>query len=116
MESDPSAETPFADAVARYLSDVTTPFSTPGHKRNPALVGTSTWLLGDAPHHGGADDLRGSQGLLPRAEELAARAWGADFARFSHNGSTRIAALTPAFSASASSTCAAGTPSGSPSR
>lgn len=111
MESDHPGETPFADAVARYLTAVTAPFSTPGHKRNPALVGADSWLLGDAPHHGGADDLRGSTGLLERAEALAARAWGADFARFSHNGSTHpnqslcLASTSPGVPALVSRTC-----------
>ena len=111
MEPAHSGETPFADAVARYLSAVDAPFSTPGHKRNPALVGASSWLLGDAPHHGGADDLRGSWALLPRAEALAARAWGADLARFSHNGSTHpnqalcLAATSPDVPVLVSRTC-----------
>jgi arginine decarboxylase len=80
--------TPFADAVAAYLRDIPTPFSTPGHKRNPALVGAGSLLLSDVPHHGGADTLRNELGVLEQAEELAAAAWGADLCRFSHNGST----------------------------
>ena len=80
--------TPFADAVAAYLRDIPTPFSTPGHKRNPALVGAGSLLLSDVPHHGGADTLRNELGVLEQAEELAATAWGADLCRFSHNGST----------------------------
>jgi lysine decarboxylase len=80
--------TPFADAVAAYLRDIPTPFSTPGHKRNPALVGEGSLLLSDVPHHGGADTLRNELGVLEQAQELAAAAWGADLCRFSHNGST----------------------------
>ena len=32
-------ETPFADAVDAFLREAPTAFSTPGHKRNPALIG-----------------------------------------------------------------------------
>ena len=81
-------ETPFADAIATYLRDVPTPFTTPGHKRNPALVGEESLLLSDVPHHGGADTLRSDYLVLEQAEALAAAAWGADMCRFSHNGST----------------------------
>ncbi|HKV68236.1 MAG TPA: hypothetical protein VJN72_09110 [Gaiellales bacterium] len=81
-------ETPFADAIATYLRDVPTPFTTPGHKRNPALVGDGSLLLSDVPHHGGADTLRSDYLVLEQAEALAAAAWGADVCRFSHNGST----------------------------
>ena len=55
-------ETPFADAVDAFLREAPTAFSTPGHKRNPALIGDDPLLAGDAPWHGGADDLRGSRG------------------------------------------------------
>jgi arginine decarboxylase len=81
-------ETPFADAVAAYLRDVPTPMTTPGHKRNPALVGEGSLLLSDIPHHGGADTLRNDHQVLEQAEALAAAAWGADMCRFSQNGST----------------------------
>ncbi|HEY2868973.1 MAG TPA: hypothetical protein VGJ11_05660 [Gaiellales bacterium] len=81
-------ETPFADAIATYLRDVPTPMTTPGHKRNPALVGDASLLLSDVPHHGGADTLRSDYLVLEQAEALAAAAWGADMCRFSHNGST----------------------------
>jgi arginine decarboxylase len=81
-------ETPFDDAVAAFLREAPTSFSTPGHKRNPALIGDDQLLAGDAPWHGGADDLRGSHGFRARAEALAARAFGAGYCRFSGNGST----------------------------
>jgi arginine decarboxylase len=82
------SETPFADAVDAFLQEAPTPFSTPGHKRNPALIGDDPLLANDAPMHGGADDLRGGKRIKARAEELAAAAFGADFCRFSGNGST----------------------------
>ena len=42
-------ETPFADAVDAFLREAPTAFSTPGHKRNPALIGDDPLLAGDAP-------------------------------------------------------------------
>jgi arginine decarboxylase len=81
-------ETPFADAVDAFLREAPTSFSTPGHKRNPALTGGDPLLANDAPMHGGADDLRGGMQIRVRAERLAAAAFGADLCRFSGNGST----------------------------
>jgi arginine decarboxylase len=81
-------ETPFADAVDAFLREAPAAFSTPGHKRNPALIGADRLLASDAPMHGGADDLRGGKRIRQRAEALAATAFGADFCRFSGNGST----------------------------
>ena len=60
-------ETPFADAVAAYLRDIPLPLSTPGHKRNPALVGDTSLLLTDVPFHGGAETLRNETGILEQA-------------------------------------------------
>jgi arginine decarboxylase len=81
-------ETPFADAVDAFLREAPTAFSTPGHKRNSALIGDDPLLASDAPIHGGADDLRGGKHIRMRAEQLAAAAFGADLCRFSGNGST----------------------------
>jgi arginine decarboxylase len=81
-------ETPFADAVAAFLREGAIAFSTPGHKRNPALIGDDPLLANDTPYFGGADDLRASAGIRQRAERLAATTFGADFCRFTGNGST----------------------------
>ncbi|MDX6539870.1 MAG: arginine decarboxylase [Gaiellales bacterium] len=81
-------ETPFADAVDAFLREAPTAFSTPGHKRNPALIGEDALLANDTPWHGGADDLRGGGQIRARAEALAGIAFGADVCRFSGNGST----------------------------
>jgi lysine decarboxylase len=81
-------ETPFADALDAFLREAPTAFSTPGHKRNPAVIGDDALLANDAPMHGGADDLRGGKRIRARAERLAAAAFGADLCRFSGNGST----------------------------
>jgi len=81
-------ETPLADATETFLAGDTAHFATPGHKRNPALVGNDPLLLRDAPYGWGVDFLTGSQNLLGRAEALAAAAWGGSWARFSVSGST----------------------------
>ena len=80
------AEAPLADAVDRFLADPGLPFTVPGHKRSPQF-GDSLLAL-DLPLYGGADDLQLSGGHLQRAEQLAADLWGADYARFSVNGSS----------------------------
>ena len=83
-----AVETPLADATDAFLAAGSAHFATPGHKRNPALVGDDPLLLQDAPYGWGVDFLTGSQNLLGRAEALAAEAWGGSWARFSVSGST----------------------------
>ena len=80
------AEAPLADAVDRFLADPGLPFTVPGHKRSPEFA--DSLLALDLPLYGGADDLQLSGGHLQRAEQLAAELWGADYARFSVNGSS----------------------------
>jgi arginine decarboxylase len=80
--------TPLADAVDWFLGEGFTPWSTPGHKRNPALIGDDALLALDAPYTSGPDDLRTSADLIGQAERMAAHAFGADWARFSVHGST----------------------------
>jgi arginine decarboxylase len=83
-----TGETPLADAADAFLASDTAHFATPGHKRNSRLVGDDPLLLNDTPYGFGVDHLRFPEDLLPRAQALAARAWGADWARFSVSGST----------------------------
>jgi lysine decarboxylase len=80
--------TPLADAVDGFLAAGFTPWSTPGHKRNRALVGDDALLALDAPYTSGPDDLRTTLDLIGQAERMAARAFGADWTRFSVHGST----------------------------
>ena len=80
--------TPLADAVDAFLARGYTAWSTPGHKRSHALVGDDPLLALDLPYSSGADDLRTSADLIGQAERLAARAFGADWTRFSVHGST----------------------------
>ena len=81
-------ETPFADAVDAFLREAPTAFSTPGHKRNPALIGDDPLLANDAPCTAGRTTCAAACGIRARAERLAAAAFGADLCRFSGNGST----------------------------
>ncbi|HUZ83065.1 MAG TPA: hypothetical protein VMU66_00110 [Gaiellales bacterium] len=80
------SEAPLADAVEAFLADPGTSFTVPGHKRSTALGGPL--LAHDLPLVSGADDARMGRGLLQRAEQLAARLWGADMCRFSVSGSS----------------------------
>jgi arginine decarboxylase len=80
-------ETPLADAAAAFLAAEITPFTTPGHKRSPALA--DDILLLDLPLSSGADDLHMRSDVLGRAQRLAAELWDADFCHFCANGSTQ---------------------------
>jgi arginine decarboxylase len=80
--------TPLADAVDAFLARGYTAWSTPGHKRSRALVGDDALLALDAPYTSGADDLRTTADYIGQAERMAARAFGADWTRFSVHGST----------------------------
>lgn len=79
-------DTPLYDSFRRFLESASTPFTVPGHKRNPAL--TDELLALDLPLYGAVEDITGSTGLLPRAERLAGELWGADWAGFSVQGSS----------------------------
>lgn len=79
-------ETPLYDAYRRFLTDPGTPFTTPGHKRNPELV--DEFLATDVPHYLGVENRRVSTRRLATAERLAGELWGADWCGFSVQGST----------------------------
>lgn len=81
-----SSEAPLADAAEAFLADPGTTFTVPGHKRTAGLG--DALLQRDLPLVSGADDSRQTGALLGRAEGLAAELWGADWCRFSVNGST----------------------------
>ncbi len=80
------SETPLYDAYQRFMANVGTPFTVPGHKRNPELV--DALLAQDAPHYCGVEDRRTSTKRLQAGEDLAAQLWGADWCGFSVQGST----------------------------
>lgn len=79
-------DAPLFDAYLRAISERRTPFIIPGHKGRRDLIGDlAAW---DSPLYGGVDDVKQRGGYLDEAERRAARAWGADLARFSVGGST----------------------------
>ena len=80
------AEAPLFDAFLRFAAATLHPFTIPGHKHRRDLLGPL--VDGDIPLYAGLDTMKLSSGVLDQAEELAARAWGADVARFSVGGST----------------------------
>jgi arginine/lysine/ornithine decarboxylase len=88
------ADAPLVEALRVYRERHTAAFHTPGHKLGagaPAdlieAVG-ERFLSADMGIANGLDDTQESGGLLRRAEELAARAWGAEWAFFVPNGSS----------------------------
>lgn len=80
------SDTPLYDAYRKFLADAGTPFTVPGHKRNPELI--DPLLAMDAPHYGGVEDRRVTTRRLQAAEDIAARLWKADWCGFSVQGST----------------------------
>ena len=80
------SNTPLYDAYRRFLADAGTPFTTPGHKRNPELI--DDLLAQDVPHWGGVEDRRVSRKRLKGAQAIAAELWGADWCGYSVQGST----------------------------
>ena len=80
------AHAPLLDAWLSHGERSPHPFTIPGHKQRPDLVGAI--VRDDVPLYGGLDEVRLSGGLLQQAEARAARLWGADLCRFSVGGST----------------------------
>ncbi|MDZ4730175.1 MAG: aminotransferase class V-fold PLP-dependent enzyme [Xanthomonadales bacterium] len=80
------SETPLYDAYRKFMANPGTPFTVPGHKRNPELI--DPLLAQDAPHYCGVEDRRVSTRRLAAGEALAAELWGADWCGFSVQGST----------------------------
>lgn len=92
-ERDPlglAADAPLLAAWLRFSAaadaGLVTPFTIPGHKHRRNLVGDV--VRGDVPLFAGLDTMKQSEGLLADAERRAARAWGADWCRFSVGGAT----------------------------
>ena len=87
-------EAPLVEAMRVYHERDTAAFHTPGHKLGAGAPADLIEALGerffttDIAIAGGLDDTQASGGLLRRAEELAAQAWGAGCAFFTANGSS----------------------------
>jgi lysine decarboxylase len=81
---------PLLDAYLSYFEADHTPFTIPGHKQRASLLdaGLGAVVDSDIPLYGGLDEIKLTNQTLKKAESLAAKLWGADFARFSTGGST----------------------------
>ena len=98
---------PIAGSLLDYANLGVAPFHTPGHKggrgAHPLLRNflTETGLRADVSLSAELDDLHAPMGCIRAAEEMAARAYGADAAYFMINGTTGaihtmlMAALVP---------------------
>jgi lysine decarboxylase len=80
------SETPLYDAYRQFLVNPGTPFTVPGHKRNPDLI--DPLLALDVPQYGGVENRRVSTRRLAAAERLAGELWGAQWCGFSVQGSS----------------------------
>jgi len=81
---------PLLDAYLSYFESDRTAFTIPGHKQKASRLDTGLGAVvdSDTPLYGGLDAIKLTQGVLKRAEKLAAKLWGAEYARFSTGGST----------------------------
>lgn len=81
---------PLLDAYLTYFEQNHNPFTIPGHKQRASRIdlGLGTLVDSDIPLYGGLDEIKLTDQVLLQAEALAAKFWGADFARFSTGGST----------------------------
>lgn len=95
-DHDSAASAPLVDAWRQARAAARRPMQVPGHKMR-FVDGAAGWahdLVGDTvrddiPLQGGVDDNAYSNGHLARAEELWARALGADRSRFLVGGSSQ---------------------------
>ena len=81
---------PLLDAYLTYFETSHTPFTIPGHKQRASIIdaGLGAVVDTDIPLYGGLDEIKLTNQTLKKSEALAAKLWGADFARFSTGGST----------------------------
>jgi arginine decarboxylase len=81
---------PLLDAYLAYFEGTRLPFTIPGHKQKAARLdaGLGSLVDLDIPLYGGLDEIKLTNKVLEKAEGLAGKLWGADFARFSTGGST----------------------------
>ena len=81
---------PLLEAYLSYFESARTPFTIPGHKQKTSALdaGLGAVVDSDTPLYGGLDEIKLTNQTLRKAEALAAKLWGADYARFSTGGST----------------------------
>jgi lysine decarboxylase len=84
-------DAPLLAAFLAAASRGDTPFCVPGHKNRARELDAGLGLVADAdvPLFAGLDTMKLTGGVLPRAEALAARLWGADWCRFGVGGATQ---------------------------
>ena len=90
MNSELRKIAPLLDSYLSYLEGPHTAFTIPGHKQKAHRLdmGLGAVVDSDIPLYGGLDEIKLTNGTLKKAEALAAKLWGADYARFSTGGST----------------------------
>ena len=90
LMSELRASAPLLDAYLSYFESQRTPFTIPGHKQRASRLdaGLGAVVDSDTPLYGGLDEIKLTNQVLRRSEGLAAKLWGADYARFSTGGST----------------------------
>lgn len=90
LMSELRATAPLLDAYLSYMESERTPFTIPGHKQRATRLdaGLGAVVDSDVPLYGGLDEIKLTNQVLRTSEGLAARLWGADYARFSTGGST----------------------------
>lgn len=88
--SDLRKSAPLLDAYLSYFETARTPFTIPGHKQKATALDPDLGAVvdSDIPLYGGLDEIKLTNQTLIKAESLAAKLWGADYARFSTGGST----------------------------
>jgi arginine decarboxylase len=81
---------PLLDAYLSYLEADRSPFTIPGHKQRASSLDPDLGAIvdQDVPLYGGLDEIKLTNQTLIKSEALAAKFWGADWARFSTGGST----------------------------
>ncbi|MHB8171043.1 MAG: aminotransferase class I/II-fold pyridoxal phosphate-dependent enzyme [Thermincolia bacterium] len=85
--------TPIFEGLKKYISDGTIPFHVPGHKQGRGLhefrdyVGEQVMAI-DLTCFDGTDNICNPLDVIKEAQELAADAYGADYAYFLVNGTT----------------------------
>jgi lysine decarboxylase len=90
IKSELRQSAPLLDAYLSYFESERLPFTIPGHKQKASALdaGLGAVVDSDTPLYGGLDEIKLTHGVLKEAEKLAAKFWGADYARFSTGGST----------------------------
>ena len=81
---------PLLDAYLSYFEEHHISFTIPGHKHKASLLdeGLGRVVDSDLPLFGGLDEIKLTHNVLAKAEKLAAKLWGAQWAKFSTGGST----------------------------